>query len=180
MLLISRRAGFRLVELLLTPTMLRVGPEHYQCIADDAGIDIASVHARLHYRDVGLDEKIESDRRSIRFAAHIGACECLVLHTPMSRSGDLSDVRLWLDALCAERDRARPSLRLAMENRADNHDGTTQQQLDSLERLRVVASEWGAHVTLDIAHAASFGVDPVVAIDTVAPRLVNVHLSDAR
>jgi sugar phosphate isomerase/epimerase len=179
-LAISRDAGFDAVELLLTPTMLRRGAERYQSLAEEMMTDIASVHARLHYRDVGLAEKIESDRQSIRFAARLDTCDCVVLHPPTSRTGDLGDIRRWLDALCDEREALGSTLGLAIENRPENHDGTIRQQLDNLDRLRIVAGEWDVDVTLDIAHAASFGIDPIVAIDAVAPRLRNIHLSDAR
>jgi sugar phosphate isomerase/epimerase len=180
MLGVSRDAGADSVELMATPTVLRRGPERYVRLAYDAGIGISSVHSRLHYGHTSLKQQIESDRASLRFASGIPGCGCLVLHPPISPGPDLSAVSSWLDALCRERERQQTSLKLALENRAENHDGTPRQLLDNLERLRILAGEWGVHLTLDIAHAVSFGLDPLACIDIVAPRLANVHFSDVR
>lgn len=177
---IARTAGFDAVELMLTPSIIRRGVDYYRDVADAASVEVVSVHARLHYSDVALETKIASDCESVRFAAGLDACDCVVLHYPTSRTGDLTHVRAWLDTICEQRARSRPTLRIAVENRAENYDGTMRQQLDNLDRLRIVAGEWGVDVTLDIAHAASFGMDPAIAIDAVAPKLANVHISDAR
>jgi sugar phosphate isomerase/epimerase len=85
----------------------------------------------------------------------------------------------WLDAICMERDAVRPDLQLAIENRSLNHDGTPVQLLDNLDMLRSVAGEWALGITLDLAHAASHGIDLDEAITAVLPNLVNVHISDA-
>lgn len=180
MMSIAGKAGFDAVELLLTPVMLRRGSGYYSSLAAHYGVGISSVHARLHFRNVSANEKIASDCASVRFASQVEDCQAIVLHPPVTRTGELTPVWRWLDAVCSERERARPQLHLALENRPDNHDGTSRQQIDNLERLRFIASEWGVGITLDIAHAASFGIDPLVAIDAVAARLVNVHISDVR
>jgi sugar phosphate isomerase/epimerase len=180
MFAVCQAAGADSVELMATPTVIRRGPERYVKHAYDVHTCISSVHARLHYRRVSLKQQIESDRASLRFASGIPGCACLVLHPPVTQALDISAANTWLDALCTERESCQSHIQLALENRPENHDGTPRQLLDNLERLRILAGEWGVHLTLDIAHAVSFGLDPLQCIDIVAARLANVHFSDAR
>ena len=67
---------------------------------------------------------------------------------------------------------------IGLENRPENHDGSGDQLLDDLERLRRLAGEWGLGLT------STWRTRPVVAWtwwrqSSLSPRLVNVHLSDA-
>jgi sugar phosphate isomerase/epimerase len=106
-------------------------------------------------------------------------CDVIVLHPPLTGPSPSPALNRWLDAISVERELVNPALRLAIENRAENHDGVSPQLLDDFERMRAIAGEWDLHLTLDLAHAASTGHDLLQAIDMLAPRLVNVHLSDA-
>lgn len=179
-LAIARDAGVDRVEVLLSRRMLSDGGQAVAARANRAGLSIATVHAILALRRESLDQKIASDVASIRAAAAIDGCRSIVLHTPLSEAGQAAPVQRWLDAVVETRERTRPNLDLALENRAENWDATPAQWLDDLARLSAVASEWGARVCLDLAHAASFDLDVADAIVTATPNLVNVHLSDVR
>jgi sugar phosphate isomerase/epimerase len=144
-----------------------------------SGVPVLSVHAALRYRPVSLRQKIEDDRASIRFAGAINGSNVLVLHPPLTGPTLSADLNHWLAAVTDERGRVNPALRLAIENRGENWDGVGPQLFDDLHRMRSVASEWGLDITFDLAHAASFDIDLLEAVDAVAPRLANVHLSDA-
>lgn len=177
---IARDAGVDRVEVLLSRRMLSDGGQAVAARANRAGLSIATVHAILALRRESLEQKIASDVASIRAAAAIDSCRSIVLHTPLSESGQAAPVQRWLDAVVEAREDARPDLDLALENRAENWDGMPAQWLDNLGRLSAVAGEWGARVCLDLAHAASFDIDVAGAIVATAPHLVNVHLSDVR
>jgi sugar phosphate isomerase/epimerase len=86
----------------------------------------------------------------------------------------------WLNEISLSRvHSANPQLALSIENRGENHDGTESHYLDHLLRLRRLVGEWELSITLDVAHAASLGLDVCDSIEDVLPRLANVHLSDA-
>lgn len=174
-----RNAGADGVEVMLSPRSAQTSGARVALVSEQVGIPVLSVHAALRLRHVGLTVKTQDDLASLRFAGGVPTCRVLVLHPPLTGPRPSADLERWLDAVVNERERTSPSLRLALENRAENHDGTPPQFLDDLERLRTIAGEWGVDVTLDLAHAASFGVDLVEAVQVVLPRLANVHLSDA-
>lgn len=160
--------------------MLRRGAEYYARLALERQIAVLSVHALIRYRGTSLARQIEEDCASIAFAAPIPSCSVVVLHAPLTGMRPSPELNRWLTAVTAARDgSANPDLRLGVENRADNHDGSPDDLLDDLDRLRRLAGEWDLDVTFDIAHAASRGIDLAAAVRTLAPRLVNVHLSDA-
>jgi sugar phosphate isomerase/epimerase len=168
------------VELLPSAGLSRRDPAPVQRAADDAGVRVLSVHAVLRFRAIDLATKTEDDTASIRFAAGLRDCEVVVLHPPLTGPRPSSDLNRWLNAIVAERDAHRPELRLAIENRAENHDGIEPQLLDDLAVMRSIAGEWGIDVTLDLAHAASRGTHISDALDIAFPKLANLHLSDAR
>lgn len=178
-LAIARDAGARYVELLLTRRMCANGGGRLEERARAAGVTVITAHAVLAFRPQPLAAKIASDVASIETAAKIESCGAIVLHPPSTENGTASDVVRWLDAIAEARERARPILDLAIENPALNWDGLPTQWLESVETLSAVAGEWHIRVCLDLAHAASFGLHLVRTIDSLAPRLANVHLSDA-
>jgi len=168
------------VELLLSSGMSATNPLATQQLADEVNIPITSLHAVLRFRSTTFDRKLADDCASIRFAAGLRDCAVVVLHPPLTGARPSAQLNRWLADIVSERDRTRPDLRLALENRAQNHDGVERQLLDDLSTLRSVAGEWDVHLTLDLAHAASWGTHVTDAVDTVMSRLVNLHLSDSR
>jgi sugar phosphate isomerase/epimerase len=177
---VARAAAADGVELLVTPSLLRRGAEQYAALALERQLPILSVHALLRYTGAALAQQTAEDCASIAFAAAIPTCEAVVVHPPLTGARPSPDLNRWLNAICAAReDSANPDLMIGLENRPENHDGSGEQLLDDLERLRRLAGEWDLGLTYDMAHAASRGVDVVEAVKLGAPRLVNVHLSDA-
>jgi sugar phosphate isomerase/epimerase len=168
------------VELLLSPRLSRRDPGDITRLADAARTRILSIHSILRFSSTPIDAKIRDDTASVRFATGLRDCEVVVLHPPMTGPRPSSDLNRWLAAIVAERDRYRPDLRLALENRPQIHDGSDRQLLDDFAMLRSVAGEWDLDVTLDLAHAASWGTHVLDALANVRPRLANLHLSDAR
>lgn len=177
---IARDAGAEFVEVLLSRRMRAGDGRAIVERANRAGVTVMTAHAALALRPEPLEEKIAADIASIRVAAGIDSCRSLVLHTPLSQGGEAAPVQRWLDAVAEARERIHPRLDLALENRAENSDGLPGQWLDDTGRLAPVASEWGMRVCLDLAHAASFGLDLPAVVKSVGPQLANVHLSDAR
>ena len=178
-LAIARDAGVSHVEVLLSRRLISIGGESISAIAARTGVAVLTTHAILSLRHESLDQKLAADVASIRTAATIDSCRSIVLHPPTDHAGSAGSVEWWLDAIVKTRERERPSLDLALENRAENWDGTPAQWLDDIGRLTAIAGEWGMRVCLDLAHAASFGLDLASAIQAARPQLINVHLSDA-
>jgi len=177
----ANAAGADGVELLVDRHILERGPELYARMALKHGAPILTVHSLLQVRSRDIDSKIQCDRDSIRFAACVPTCDAIVLHPPMVGPRPTPDFNRWLDSISKARaESANPRLKLGIENRGDNQDGIEPQFLDDLSFLRRLTEEWDMSMTLDIAHAASFGLDLFDAIETCLPRLANVHLSDAR
>jgi sugar phosphate isomerase/epimerase len=176
---ISRMAGADGVEVMFSRAMLDLSDDRLAELAKREGSPILTAHAFLSFRNQTIDQKIATDCASIRAAGTLPDCQSLVLHPPLTGGGPSPDLYRWLDAVCAERDLVRPALKLALENRAENNDGTETQWLDDLRRLHAVAGEWGVWVCLDLAHVVSTGFDVVEALDAIRSRVVNVHLSDA-
>lgn len=177
---IARDAGVNRVEVLLTRRMIASGGQSITSQARAAGVSVVSAHAELSMGGESLAGKIAADVRSIQTAAAIDDCRSIVLHMPCTPSGQAAPVLHWLDVVTATRDKARSDLDLALENRAENWDGTPGQWLDDVSRLMAIAGEWGARICLDLAHAVSFELDLLETTAIVRPLLVNVHLSDAR
>lgn len=179
-LAMAARAGSEAVEVMATARLCAEGPERTTRLLRDTGLSVASVHAQLHYRPVPIDRAIESDRASIRWAGELRDDCVLVLHPPLTGPRPSPDLNRWLEAIVSERDAVNRTLVLAIENRADNHDGIAPQLFDDIDRMRSIAGEWGLRLTLDLAHEASWSRNPLDAASQALPLLANVHLSDAR
>lgn len=177
---VAQRAGADGVELLLTRQLLKRSAEEIQHDIGETGTRAISAHAFWSLRPMGIRQKIDRDVASVCLAGALPGCESIVLHPPITGPRISADLGRWLEAISEERDRVRPALKLALENRVENFDGTAPQWLDDLTRLRGLAGEWGMHICLDIAHAASFELDVRDAVEAVLPRLINVHVSDVR
>lgn len=176
----AAEGGAQGVELLVDSSILARGPERYSRMATQHKLPVLTVHSMLQFRKQSLIETIANDVASIRFAATIPTCEAVVLHPPMTGPRPSPDLNRWLEAISQARaESCNPNLRLGLENRGENHDGVEAQFLDDLARLRRLAEEWDLSITLDIAHAASHGLDVIAATQACLPKLANVHLSDA-
>lgn len=183
------RAGLRVagasgadgVELLLDNALLRRGPDRTSTLADAAGLPILSIHAPLRWLRNDLARQVSDAEATIRFAGNLPGPPYVVLHHPGAEHTADGGLQRWLAAIDAAR---RPflaaGLRVSIENRPENHDGAAPSPLDDPLTLRSVAAEWGLDITFDIAHAASRNVGVVKALDALLPRVINVHLSDAK
>ena len=169
------------VELLLSNALLRRGPDAVQELAHSIGIPILSIHAPLRWMRNDLRRQVADARDTIAFAAALPGTPSVVLHHPAPEDADGAALQFWLASVDEERrPHMRTGLRVSVENRPENHDGSARSPLDEPMALRSIVSEWGLDVTFDIAHAASRNVGIVKGLDAVFPRLINVHVSDAR
>jgi len=100
----------------------------------------------------------------------------LVIHAPKVTSlegGGLRDLEAVLEA-------GREDLLLSLENIALFGEEDRGYLLGDLHELRDFAEKHDLHLTLDTAHAGTFGYDLIEAYEILRPRLVNIHLSDLR
>lgn len=174
----ARAAGASSAELLLTPAILRRGPQHYASLARRWQLPLTSVHARLLFGDPSLAESIASDVASLRFAAALPTCDVVVVHHPIIEPGHESELHTWAVAMQQAHAATGSSLRIAVENRPHNRDSVPPQWLDDPRNLLAFVEQWGFHATLDLAHAASHDLPLVQTLDSLLPRLANLHWCD--
>ena len=173
-------AGAAGAELLLTPAILRRGPQHYAALSHHWQLPITSVHARLLFGNQSLDDTIASDIASLQFAAALPGCGVLVVHHPIVKPGREDELRAWATAMHDALTASRSPLTVAVENRPHNRDSVPAQWLDDPCNLFAFVEKCGFHATLDLAHAASHDLPLVPTLETLLPRLANVHWCDQR
>lgn len=168
------------VELLLTDRWLAAGPAAAAALSQRHAIPILSVHFPVLGRtdDADLHAAYE---RTAAYAAALPTCEAVVVHTPVVATLHGPAGQAYLRALrrCQERLRGARA-RVAIENRGVGQAPPRPGPLDDLAGLRRLVEEWDLALTYDVGHAASWGLDTVRALDTLGPRVVNIHLSDSR
>lgn len=170
------------LELLLSGQTLRRGAAYYHDLALSHGMPILAVHERLRWVDQSFQQQSDDLSAAIAFAAQIPTCSVVTLHPPLASPDQIrNDTSRWLEAIEAARRQYDPErrLRIAIENRPENHDGRHGHAFDDPRQLRSIALEWDLGLTFDIAHAASMEWPLGSVFQTWEHHLSNVHLSDA-
>ncbi len=177
---IARAAGADGIELLLNNALLAEGPERAMRIAAAHDLPVRSVHPPV--RVIGAEQYVHDDLiASAEFARGISECRTLVMHTIGGVGLHSERGRAFLQTVTAVANTlGKRGPRLALENRGTVHPKPKLDFLDKLPNLYRICEEWDLGIVLDTAHAASFGINIVAALDIVGSCLVNIHLSDRR
>lgn len=177
---IARDAGADGLELLLNNALLASGPEQAARTAATHAMPIRSVHPPL--RLIGAEHYVHEDMiAAAAFARGLADCRTLVMHAIGGAGLHTERGRAFLDTVTAVGDTLTKSgVRLAIENRGTVQPKPKLDFLDRLPNLYRVCEEWDLGIVLDTAHAASYGLNIVAALDVVGASLINVHLSDRR
>ena len=174
---LAAESGYAGIELSVNHEVWLGGPEQVRRLAEDAGVDVLSVHQTLLPARLAPGGAKMLD--AVRTALAIDAPRA-VIHTPMASSWEQPAARQWRreleDCLALA---AGSGLVLALENpgASANHGPRLLGRLD--DQMEFVARH-GLGVTLDTCHAGTAGVDLVAACRTIGGRLANVHFSDLR
>jgi sugar phosphate isomerase/epimerase len=176
---LAKHTGFEGLELVLCPEARARGSDYVRRLAEEHGLPIFTLHpsmiptpkGRQHHRVLP---------QLIPVAQGLG-CQYIIIHVPKAMALNDGVGREYVDAVVAGgEDLMGSSTRLCVENQAVFRSSDRRYALSTPGKLSQFAEEHDLAVTLDTAHAASFPYDLLEAYETLASRLVNVHLSDFR
>jgi sugar phosphate isomerase/epimerase len=180
--ILAMAAGLGLdgVEVMLTDALLAAGPAPLLGLSERAALPILSVHFPIFGRRDEADRHAAYERTAA-FAAALPSCEAVVVHTSLAPTLHAADGQAYLQALRRAQGTLRGTrVRLAVENRGVPSPPPRKLHLDDLTHLRHFVEEWDLALTYDVGHAADWGLDILQALETLGPRVRNIHLSDSR
>lgn len=173
----AARAGCDGVELVLDPLSLLVGPRFTGRELHRARMPVGALHPPL-FGIPGWTRQPNAFRELGRWALAL-ECPLIVMHPP--RNDDLALRTAQFDlGLAALRQVVGDSVQLTVENVAVFHPDKPPPPYVWPEKVAAFAEERGLGVTFDTTHAASAGLAPLEAYETLAAKVRHVHLSDFR
>ncbi len=171
---LAKELGFQGLELSMgLEASLRRGG-YLRRLAQEHDLSLFALHPPM-FSGAGGPKMEEILPRMVELGKEAG-CETLVVHAPQAHDLKEGKGLLYLDALL----RAQESWRghICLENRGFFGPEDKEYVLSDLRELSGFAQEHGLFLTLDTAHAASFGYDLLEAYQICRPRLASIHLSD--
>lgn len=171
---LAKELGFAGLELAMGPEVRWRGGRYVRELSQKYDLPVYGLHPPMFSGPQGLNLQ-ELLPRMVHLGREMG-CRMLVIHAPKVRSlegGGLRDMEAILQA-------CREDPLLTLENIALFREEDRGYLLGDLHKLRDFAEKHDLHLTLDTAHAGTFGYDLIEAYEILKPRLVNVHLSDLR
>ncbi len=171
---LAKESGFSGLELAMGPEVRWRGGRYVRGLSQEYDLPVYGLHPPMFSGPQGL-KLGELLPRMVHLGREMG-CRMLVIHAPKVRSlegGGLGELEAVLEA-------RREGLLLSLENLALFGEEDRGYLLGDLYELRGFAEKHDLHLTLDTAHAGTFGYDLIEAYEILRPRLVNIHLSDLR
>ncbi len=182
-LAIARRAGFDGIELVISPEVELRGGARVRRMAEKYSLEIYSVHPPLVQYPGWRNSFISIVPflpRAVRVTQEAGAA-ILVIHLPRSRDASAGIGSEFVEGMVAARARLEGrGPQLALENRAYFSARSDGLIFSTPADLRAFADAHDFPMTLDTAHAGTWGLDLLECYPSFRGRLVNVHLSDLR
>ncbi len=176
---LARDVGAEGIELMLTPRLGRIDPDHIRTFEDRYETPVRSVHTTMRLQHASPELKARDIVQSARFAANFLQCDVLVVHTPNVQSLHEPAGRFWFDAVNSAVEISRGAqFAVAIENSGRSTAKTPTWAFDHPHRLLWLTEEWDLRITYDTAHAASRNWDLLETLRTLQPRIANIHLSD--
>lgn len=162
------------IEVALTPTILRQGPERLQRLAGRYGVAIRSLDLTPSYYLLGEEGAITA---LAAFVAGLDGCTTVALPTP--RADEAGGLNGYLRRLSACGEAFGDEVALTIINAAGGGDSAPG-PLDNFPQLRRVVEEWEFGYTFDTSHAGSCGWVITEPLPRMGKRLRNIHLGDFR
>ncbi len=180
---IAQRAGFDGVELVISPEVEWRGGAYLRRLSQEYGLTIFSVHPPL-FQYPGWRGSFANIvpflPRALGVTQDVGA-QILVIHMPKARNSTVGIGREFVQGIVAAKAGLNGAgTQIALENRAYFSPRSLGLILSTPQELRAFADEYDFPMTLDTAHAGSWGIGLPDAYPSFLGRLVNVHLSDLR
>lgn len=171
---LAKELGFSGLELAMGPEVRWRGGRYVRELSRKYDLPVYGLHPPMFSGPQGLNLQ-ELLPRMVHLGREMG-CRMLVIHAPKVTTlegGGLQGLEAILEA-------RREGLLLSLENLALFGEEDRGYLLGDLHELRDFAEKHDLHLTLDTAHAGTFGYDLIEAYEILRPRLVNIHLSDLR
>jgi len=171
---LAKELGFSGLELAMGPEVRWRGGRYVRELSQKYDLPVYGLHPPMFSGPQGLNLG-ELLPRMVHLGKEMG-CRMLVIHAPKVTSlegGGLQGLEAILEA-------RQEDLLLSLENLALFGEEDRGYLLGDLHELRDFAEKHDLHLTLDTAHAASFGYDLLEAYEICRPRLASLHLSDFR
>jgi len=173
---LAKELGFQGLELSMSLEASLRGGGYLRRLAQEHGLSLFALHPPM-FSGSGGPRVEEILPRMVDLGKEAG-CEMLVVHAPKAQNLKEGKGLRYLEALCwAQEDWGGD---ICLENRGFFGQEDREHVLSDLRELLGFAQEHGLFLTLDMAHAASFGYDLLEAYKICRPRLASVHLSDFR
>ncbi len=171
---LAKELGFSGLELAMGPEVRWRGGRYVRELSQKYDLPVYGLHPPMFSgpRGLNLGELLP---KMVHLGREMG-CRMLVVHAPKVTSlegGGLGGLEAILEA-------RREGLLLSLENLALFRGEDRGYLLGDLHKLRDFAEKHDLHLTLDTAHAGTFGYDLIEAYEILRPRLVNIHFSDLR
>jgi len=169
---LAKELGFSGLELAMGPELRWRGGHYVRRLSQEYDLPVYGLHPPMFSGPQGLNLK-EILPRMVRLGREMG-CRMLVIHAPKVTTPEGEGLRALGSILKA----CREDLLLSLENLALFKEEDRGHLLGDLYELRAFAEKHELYLTLDTAHAGTFGYDLIEAYEILRPRLVNIHLSD--
>jgi len=174
---LASAAGLDGVELSITPANAWSRPERIHALAEQAGLQVASVHPPTVPLP-GWRRSPDTMRRIAALARALAGCRIVVLHTPAAvQESDRRMLRFRRTLAALQEALAGSPIVVALENR-NRRPGEPLALFDDPAALLDLSRAEGCGIVLDTAHASTLPLPLLETYHTVRERLVNIHLSD--
>lgn len=171
---LARELGFSGLELAMGTEARWRGGGYLRRLAQEYGLSLFALHPPMFSASGELDME-EILPRMVDLGREAG-CEMLVVHAPKAQNLREGEGLRYLEALCRAQEEWGGDI--CLENRGLFGPEDREYVLSDLRELADFVQGQGLSLTLDVAHAASFGYDLMEAYEICRPCLASVHLSD--
>lgn len=171
---LAKELGFQGLELSLSLEVSLRGGGYLRRLAQEHGLSLFALHPPMFSGSGG--PKVEEILPRMVDLGEEAGCEMLVIHAPKAHNLKERKGLRYLEALCRAKEGWGGDI--CLENRGFFGQEDREYVLSDLRELLGFAQEHDLFLTLDTAHAASFGYDSLEAYEICRPRLASLHLSD--
>ncbi len=174
----AHEAGFDGLELVRTPAVAISGAGFVRRLSQQYNLPILSVHPSvIPYPGYDRATKVLPELVAL---AELTDSPLVVIHTPKEETLDHPKGRQFVDTLLRESERAKPRVRITLENAGFYRPADKRYWLHDIGNLRSLADLYDLPLTFDTSHAGTTPLGLEDSYRLLRDRVVNVHFSDLR
>jgi len=173
---LARECGFDGVELVRTPSIALLHPDHIRRLSDEYHLPILSVHPSV-IPYPGYDRAARVLPRLVDLAHQVQS-PTVVVHTPKVRDLAHPLAVEFVRVLRQEKAQAGPDAVISVENAGLYRPEDARYWLHDVHHLRELADQCDVALTFDTCHAGTSPEGLMGSYDILRERVVNIHLSD--